>query len=126
VYIGELDVNAEQVKRGMAWVYRKYAHDPTLLELEQEARKAKRGLWSDLHATPPWEYRHNGKQAASVQTAKTASTGKSKTADGLSCGSKHYCKEMVGCEEARFYLTQCGLLRLDGDGDGVPCESLHR
>lgn len=28
--------------------------------------------------------------------------------------------------EARFYLTRCGLTRLDGDGDGVPCEALCR
>lgn len=30
------------------------------------------------------------------------------------------------CEEARFYLTQCGLSRLDGDKDGVPCEAVCR
>ena len=24
---------------------------------EMEARTAKRGLWQDLHAIPPWEYR---------------------------------------------------------------------
>jgi hypothetical protein len=34
--------------------------------------------------------------------------------------------EMVSCAEARFYLKECGLARLDGDGDGVPCESLCR
>ena len=28
---------------------------------------------------------------------------------------------MINCDEAKFYLTQCGLTRLDGDGDGVPC-----
>jgi hypothetical protein len=33
-------------------------------------------------------------------------------------------KEMFSCEEARYYLTQCNLTRLDGDGDGVPCEAL--
>jgi hypothetical protein len=33
---------------------------------------------------------------------------------------------MASCEEARFYLTQCGLTRLDNDKDGVPCESLCR
>ncbi len=33
---------------------------------------------------------------------------------------------MIYCEEAKFYLTQCGLTRLDRDGDGVPCESLCR
>ena len=31
-----------------------------------------------------------------------------------------------GAAEARFYLTQCGLARLDGDGDGVPCETICR
>ena len=40
------------------------------------------------------------------------------------CGSKRYCKEMNSCEEARAFLSQCGLNRLDGDMDGVPCEVL--
>jgi transposase len=30
----------------------------------------------------------------------------------------------VVCMEARFYLAQCGLSRLDGDRDGIPCESI--
>lgn len=50
-------------------------------------------------------------------------------AQGLSsdqCGSKKTCKEMTSCEEARHYLKDCGLKRLDGDGDGVPCNSLCR
>jgi Excalibur calcium-binding domain len=42
------------------------------------------------------------------------------------CAGKHYCNEMIFCEEAKFYLTQCGLSRLDGDGDGVPCDALCR
>lgn len=40
------------------------------------------------------------------------------------CGAKRTCGEMASCEEARFYLTQCGLSRLDGDKDGTPCEAL--
>jgi len=31
---------------------------------------------------------------------------------------------MVSCEEAQFYLHECGLSKLDRDGDGVPCEAL--
>lgn len=58
VYIGEIDVSGEQIKRGMAWVYRKYTRDPSLLSLEEDARAAKRGLWSDHNPTPPWEFRH--------------------------------------------------------------------
>jgi hypothetical protein len=42
------------------------------------------------------------------------------------CAGKRYCNEMIFCEEAKFYLTQCGLSRLDGDGDGVPCDALCR
>lgn len=49
---------------------------------------------------------------------------KSGTLTGKACGSKYYCKEMASCEEAMHYLNDCGLSRLDGDGDGVPCESI--
>jgi endonuclease G len=42
------------------------------------------------------------------------------------CEGKKTCKEMSSCAEARFYLTQCGVNRLDGDGDGMPCEKLCR
>ncbi|WP_245797022.1 excalibur calcium-binding domain-containing protein [Haemophilus paracuniculus] len=42
----------------------------------------------------------------------------------LKCGGKRYCSDMNSCAEAKFYLRQCGLRRLDRDGDGVPCESL--
>ena len=38
VYAGPQDTNAEMVRRGAAWVYRRYGHDPALLRLEQAAR----------------------------------------------------------------------------------------
>ena len=49
-----------------------------------------------------------------------------KSDDEFSCGSKTTCGQMSSCEEAKFYLNQCGLSRLDGDKDGTPCESLCR
>ncbi len=51
------DVNAEQVRRGYAWVYRQYATDRSLNTLEAEARSAGRGLWADPHPVEPWEWR---------------------------------------------------------------------
>lgn len=57
VYRGDLDVNAEQVRQGMAWVFRRYATDASLFPIEAEARKSKRGLWRDPQAVPPWEWR---------------------------------------------------------------------
>jgi endonuclease YncB( thermonuclease family) len=124
VSVGSVDANAEQVKRGMAWVYRKYARDRSLFTLEEEAKSTKRGLWADPHTIPPWEYRHGGKWTGYVQIQEKAAAEKSKISVGLSCGAKRYCKEMTSCDEARFYLTQCRLTRLDSDGDGVPCEAL--
>jgi hypothetical protein len=40
------------------------------------------------------------------------------------CGERRYCSEMRSCAEAMFHFRVCGLHRLDGDGDGVPCERL--
>lgn len=57
VLIAGLDVNAEQVRRGMAWVYLRYARDPALTALELEARQAGRGLWVEASPLPPWEWR---------------------------------------------------------------------
>jgi hypothetical protein len=42
----------------------------------------------------------------------------------VQCGGKRRCGQMTSCEEARFYLSSCGVRSLDRDGDGVPCESL--
>lgn len=38
--------------------------------------------------------------------------------------SKRTCADMHDCAEARFYLETCGLSRMDGDKDGIPCESM--
>jgi endonuclease YncB( thermonuclease family) len=55
-----VNVNAEEVNRGMAWVYRRYAKDHDLYVLEHGAKVEKRGLWADSSPTPPWQWRKNG------------------------------------------------------------------
>jgi micrococcal nuclease len=55
-------LNHELVREGLAWWYRRYALENTILEqLERDARKAKRGLWADKEPVPPWEWRHKQK-----------------------------------------------------------------
>ena len=44
-WVGNLDVNAEMVRRGAAWSESEYAPDERLYLLEQEARDRKVGLW---------------------------------------------------------------------------------
>ena len=57
VFIGSKNLNAELVKQGMAWVYRKYNKDKVLYELETKAKDEKRGLWLEENPIPPWEWR---------------------------------------------------------------------
>ena len=57
IYRGDLDVNAEQVRQGMAWVYRRYSESRNLQQVEAEARKQRRGLWQGPKPVPPWEWR---------------------------------------------------------------------
>ena len=56
-----VDVNAEMVRVGMAWVYDKYVTDRSLYALQDEAKAARRGLWVDPDPVPPWEWRHGPK-----------------------------------------------------------------
>jgi len=46
IWNGSTHINAELVRRGAAWFYPEFARDPTLYDVEQQARDAKRGLWS--------------------------------------------------------------------------------
>ena len=38
------------------------------------------------------------------------------------CDGRKYCSQMTSCEEAKYFLNHCPDPRMDGDGDGVPCE----
>lgn len=40
-----------------------------------------------------------------------------------SCDGRIYCSQMTSCEEAMFYQQYCPDAKMDGDGDGVPCET---
>jgi endonuclease YncB( thermonuclease family) len=115
-----IDANTEQVKRGMAWAYKQYLTDQSIADLEEQAKAAGVGLWADAEPTPPWEFRHGGK--SSVKNAVKPSSSD----NGFECAGKSKCGEMSNCAEAKFYLNECGLSRLDRDHNGVPCKSICR
>ena len=39
------------------------------------------------------------------------------------CDGRTHCSQMSSCEEATFFLKNCPDTKMDGDGDGIPCES---
>jgi hypothetical protein len=47
-----VDASVEQVNRGIAWVYRRYAKDDDLYVLEHGAKADKRRLWANSSPTP--------------------------------------------------------------------------
>jgi endonuclease YncB( thermonuclease family) len=66
LYLGELDVNKEMVRQGLAWAYLQYQTDTTFSALEAEARDASIGLWSlpEDQRRPPWTWRREGEETA--------------------------------------------------------------
>jgi hypothetical protein len=39
------------------------------------------------------------------------------------CDGRTYCSQMTSCEEATFFINNCPDTKMDGNNDGVPCES---
>lgn len=63
VMINGADVNLEQVKRGLAWWYKKYQKEQSVqdrldyLHAQESAEASGVGLWVDNDAVAPWDFR---------------------------------------------------------------------
>jgi hypothetical protein len=44
-------------------------------------------------------------------------------ASPYSCDGRTMCSQMNSCPEATYFIRNCPGTQMDGDGDGVPCES---
>lgn len=125
VFIDGKNVNKEMVRTGYAWAYKEYLTDNEYSELERLAQSNSLGLWSMPDPIYPSDFRHGKRKEAKPKAAPVApNLGVGKPSKGFTCSGKRFCREMNSCEEAQFYLNKCGVRRLDGDNDGIPCESL--
>ena len=52
-----LDVEKVMVAQGHAWHYTYFNKETALATAEKEARREKRGVWSEEKPIPPWKYR---------------------------------------------------------------------
>lgn len=63
VLVNGVDANLEQIKRGLAWFYKKYQNEQVLqdrlnyLHAQEDAEKSRVGLWIDSEQVAPWEFR---------------------------------------------------------------------
>ena len=39
------------------------------------------------------------------------------------CDGRKYCSQMTSCAEAKKFLQNCPGMAMDGDNDGIPCET---
>ncbi len=39
------------------------------------------------------------------------------------CDGRQHCSQMTSCEEATWFLQHCPNTKMDGEGDGIPCEN---
>lgn len=40
------------------------------------------------------------------------------------CDGRQHCSQMTSCEEAKWFVRNCSDTKMDGDGDGIPCENM--
>lgn len=43
-------------------------------------------------------------------------------ANNFRCDGRQHCSQMRSYDEAVFFLRNCPNTKMDGDGDGIPCE----
>jgi endonuclease YncB( thermonuclease family) len=67
VLVNHEDANLEQIKRGMAWYYKKYKGELeqsdriSYVQAEQDAQTNRLGLWLDESPIAPWDFRKQKK-----------------------------------------------------------------
>ena len=106
-----MHINRLLVCSGAAWWYEKYA---LKRHRELEARRMKTGLWGLSEVINPSDWRRGWRTGSNLEERSVP----------FICGKKKFCRDMATCEEAKYHLTACGLEQLDGDKDGIPCESI--
>ena len=115
------NLNEELIKNWYWFEYtysKKYKYQTVFKNAQIFAEQHKIWMWNPN--TCDWKrLKIKNKEVRSKSKIKSE-----KTIEFNSCWTKKYCTEMDSCEEAKFYLSSCGLSRLDKDKDWIPCESL--
>jgi hypothetical protein len=54
---------------------------------------------------------------------KEKMTSSNNNPHNFQCDGRQHCSQMGSYEEAKYFLDNCPNTKMDGDYDGVPCES---
>ena len=137
----------ENMKGDVARIYF-YMADTYGIRMSNEQR-ATYAVWSQNDPVDAWEaerdlqiMRYQGNRNPYVTGEKEPSSGpftvpapagnqpstllRADGASGFDCSVIKSCAMMASCDEALYQLNSCGNTRIDGNQDGVPCQSLCR
>ncbi len=146
VFIGDQNINKKMVQEGHAWSTRyKYDRGPFVAD-ERMAKALMRGLHAQGGAVMPKEFRRSHGPCARGEspsaagaiapaavsapahvplsvTSVSARAANGSPAASYRCDGRTRCSQMHSCAEATFFLRNCPGVKMDGDNDGVPCET---
>jgi hypothetical protein len=82
------------------------------------------------HVTRPVPHANSGRPAPEDSAANyepeversAAPAPTAPTAPSFHCDGRVYCSQMTSCDEAMYFLQHCPGVKMDGEGDGIPCE----
>ena len=60
---------------------------------------------------------------SSPQRTSTVVTAPKPVSAPVKCDGRKYCSQMTSCAEAKNFLQNCPGMEMDGDHDGIPCET---
>jgi len=63
------------------------------------------------------EHEQVGEERGGEETADTGSA-----AAKFRCDGRTRCSQMTSCDEAMYFLENCPGVKMDDEGDGIPCE----
>ena len=125
--IGDVNLNLAMVEDGQAFAYRQYlsqCNAQEYLDAEFRASRSRYGVWRTPGGiTRPWEFRRARRTGGSSR-AVSSGVAPAGTAPAAIAGQRYRCKQIGSFAKAQEFLRQ-GHTYLDGNGDGVACESLR-
>jgi endonuclease YncB( thermonuclease family) len=133
LFVDGIEVNRRLVEEGQAWSLRvKWDQGPYVVQ-ERMARALSRGVHkAGSAALQPRDFRLRHGPCAVAGAASVAPApappaapragAAAAPAGPYRCDGRIHCSQMSSCAEATWFLQHCPGTKMDGDGDGVPCE----
>lgn len=142
VMLEGVNINQRLVEEGQAWSYRFKWDQGPYVKQERMAQALQRGVFAQAGAVMPRDFRrsHGPCQAgeAPSPTPAPAAVPRLPAAPAPAalpapaapaatfpqrCDGRTHCSQMTSCDEATWFLKNCPGTKMDGNNDGVPCET---